>query len=295
MTGPPFETRVSMAHFILESLDEIISLLKSIDHPQRMRILTMMIDQPKTFKDLMEKTGLQKSALGNHLNILNSKNLVYKIDRGLYRLTEDGENIIQHIVQSYLEIKVREQERLERIQRLIGKYTTYGDEVMNEETKKTTDLDVRIITLEPMRVASVRAIGKSPENDAWAKMQSWADEKGLLDNLEKHPVFGFNNPDPSPDKEEYGYEFWIKIDSEIQPEGDINVKDFKGGLYAVTTTRLIIDPESNIIPAWKKLATWVKKSSKYDFGAHQWLEKALNPRASPENLVLDLYCPIKEA
>ncbi|MFX1286480.1 MAG: effector binding domain-containing protein [Promethearchaeota archaeon] len=294
MTDPPFETRANMEQFLLESLNEIISLLKSIDHPQRMRILTMLIDQPKTFKYLMKKTGLQKSALSNHLSILSNKNLIQKIDRGQYRLTEDGEDIIQHIAQGYLEMKVREQERLEIIQRLIGKYTTYGDEVMNDEPKIATDLDVRIATLEPMRVASVRVISKSPENDAWEKMRSWANEKGLLDDHEKYPVFGFNNPDPSPDKAEYGYEFWIKIDSEIQPEGDINVKEFKGGLYAVTTTRLIIDPELNIIPAWKKLATWVKKSSKYDFGAHQFLEKPLNPKASPEDLALDLYCPIKE-
>lgn len=297
MTDPPFDSRASMEQFVLESLDEIIILLKSIDHPQRMRILALMIDKPKTFKDLMGNTGLQKSALGNHLNILNNKNLIQKLNRGLYRLTEDGEAILHHIAQSFLEIKVREQEKLEKIRRLIGRYTTYGDEVMNEKTteqKVKTDLDVLIITLEPMRVASVQAISKSPEGEAWGKMQAWAEEHGLLDNIEKHPVFGFNNPDPSPDKEEYGYEFWIKIGSEIQSEGDIKVKEFKGGLYAVTTTRLIVDPETNIIPAWKKLAEWVKKSSEYEFGAHQWLEKALNPRAPPEELVLDLYCPIKE-
>lgn len=297
MIDPPFDSRVSMEQFVLESLDEIITLLKTIDHPQRMRILALMIDKPIMFKDLIEKTGLQKSALGNHLQILSSKNLIQKIDRGLYRLTEDGEVLFQHVAQSYLEIKVREQERLEKIRRLIGKYTTYGDEVMNEKTSELdmkSDFDVRIITLEPMRVASVRAIGKTPENDAWAKMQSWAEERGLLDNIEKHPVFGFNNPDPSPDKEEYGYEFWIKIGPEIQSEGEIEVKEFKGGMYAVTTTRLIVDPETNIIPAWKKLAEWVKKADKYDYGVHICLEKAINPRASPEDLVLDLYCPIKE-
>ncbi|MHA2247873.1 MAG: GyrI-like domain-containing protein [Candidatus Hodarchaeales archaeon] len=294
MAEPPFGSRVSMEQFVLESLDEIITLLKTIDHPQRMRILASMIDKPMTFKNLIEETSLQKSALGNHLNILSNNNLIHKIDRGLYRLTDDGEAIFQHIAQGFLEIKVREQERLERIRRLIGKYTNIGDEVMNKETKIKTDLDVRIVTLEPMRVASVQAISKSPEHEAWEKIQSWADDKKLLDNIEKHPVFGFNNPDPSPDKEEYGYEFWIKVDTEVQSDGDIKEKEFKGGLYAVTTTRLIVDPESSVIPAWKKLAEWVKKSKEYEFGNHQWLEKALNPRALPEDLILDLYCPIKE-
>lgn len=294
MVEPPFDSRVSMVQFLLESLDEIMILLKTIDHPQRMRILTLMIDKPMMFKDLMEGTGLQKSALGNHLNILSRNNLIQKIDRGLYRLTDDGEDIVHHIAQSYLEIKLREQERLERIRSLIGKYTTYGDEVMNEEPKIQIDLDVRITTLEPMRVASIHEISKSPEDDAWNKMRSWAEKHGFLDDLKKHPVFGFNNPDPSPDKEEYGYEFWLKIDTNFQPEEDIKVKEFKGGLYAVTTTRLITDPEADIIPAWPKLIEWVKKSSKYDFGTHQFLEKAIDPNVPPEELVLDLYCPIKE-
>lgn len=293
MTDPPFDSRGNMQQFVLESLDEIITLLKTIDHPQRLRILALMMDTPMTFKELMEKCCIQKSALGNHINILSSQNLLQKIDRGLYRPTDDGEAFFQHIAQSFLEIKLREQERLERIRRLIGKYTTHGDKDMNEDTVKI-DLDVRILTLEPMRIASVRVLSKTPENDAWEKMQTWAGKHGLLDSIEKHPVFGFNNPEPSPDKEEYGYEFWIKVGSEIQPEGDIKIKEFKGGLYAVTTTRLIVDPELNIIPAWKKLAEWVKKSPKYDYGSHQWLEKLLNPSAVPEDLVLDLYCPVKE-
>ncbi|MFX1507255.1 MAG: GyrI-like domain-containing protein [Promethearchaeota archaeon] len=294
MTDPPFDSRVNMEQFVLESLDEIITLLKTIDHPQRLRILTLMTDTPRTFKELMEYTNLQKSALGNHLNILSSENLIQKIDRGLYRVTDDGEALFQHIAQSFLEIKLREQERLERIRRLIGKYTTYGDEGMNDETKVKIDLDVRIVTLEPMRVASVQAISKSPEHEAWVEMQTWANKQGLLDDIKKHPVFGFNNPDPSPDKEEYGYEFWIKIPPEIQPEGNIKVREFKGGLYAVTTTRLIIDPEVDVIPAWKKLAEWVEKSKTYEFGSHQLLEKQINPNSPPEELILDLYCPIKE-
>ena len=99
MTDPPFDSRGNMEQFVLESLDEIIALLKTIDHPQRLRILALMVEVPITFKELMEKTGLQKSALGNHLNILNSQNMIQKIDRGLYRLTDDGEAIFQHVAQ----------------------------------------------------------------------------------------------------------------------------------------------------------------------------------------------------
>jgi DNA gyrase inhibitor GyrI/DNA-binding transcriptional ArsR family regulator len=294
MSKPPFESRKAMERFVLESLDDIVSLLRVLDHPQRMRILAAMLSESKTFQELTEFTGLQKSALGNHLSVLQDKNLIEKMDRGLYKMSVDGESLFEHIAQSYLESKVREQERLAKIQRLIGKYTVLGENEMTEEKKITTDLDVRIVRLDPMRVASYRALGKeigSPEHKAMKAISGWAEEKGYFDNLEEHPVFGFNNPDPSPEREEYGYEFWVKVGSGVKPEGDIEVKEFSGGLYAVTTTRLIV--EDDIIPAWKKLAEWVK-SSKYEFSKHQWLEKHLNPRAKPEDIILDLYCPIKE-
>jgi len=74
-----------------------------------------------------------------------------------------------------------------------------------------TGLDVRIEELEPMRVASVRAVSESPEHDAWEKLESWADAKGYLGNVEEHPIFGFNNPNPSPDRKDYGYEFWLRV------------------------------------------------------------------------------------
>lgn len=162
-----------------------------------------------------------------------------------------------------------------------------------------TDLEVRIVRLEAMRVASIRAISESPERDAWEKMRAWAEPKGLLDDVEKHPVFGFNNPSPSPDRKEYGYEFWLRVDPDIDPEGEIEVKNFTGGLYAVTTCKLKEELSSEffcsegILEPWKKLYDWVK-SSKYRYGNHQGLEKAHEPGASEENLILDLYCPIEE-
>ena len=288
MTEQPFESRIALERFVLESLEDMVSLLKVLDHPQRLKILTLMLNKECSFNSLQEGTSLQKSALGNHLAILIERNLIEKIERGEYRLTEDAIGLITSLAQSYLQIKVREQERLLRIQRLIGKYTVYGDEPNLKD-----ELDVRIKTLPPMRVASVKAISKSPEGEAWAKMKPWVENMGLLDNTEEHPVFGFNNPDPSPDKEEYGYEFWIKIGPEMVPPSEFKVKEINSGLYAVITTRLIITDE-NIIPAWKRLAEWVKNNKKYDFGSHQWLERHLNPRASIDELILDLYCPIKK-
>ena len=76
-------------------------------------------------------------------------------------------------------------------------------------------------------------------------------------------------------------------------DADISTLEYSGGLYAVTNTRLF-PVEDDIIPAWKKLAEWVKNSKEYDFDHRPMLEKHLNPKATLENLILELYCPIKE-
>src|SRR5574341_504661 len=61
-------------------------------------------------------------------------------------------------------------------------------------------MKVNIVKLAPMRIASIRALSETPERDAWEKLRAWANPKGLLDDSDKHPVFGFNNPSPSMDR-----------------------------------------------------------------------------------------------
>ena len=144
-----------------------------------------------------------------------------------------------------------------------------------------------------MRVASVRKVSLTPERDAWKQLRAWATSKGLLAEVEKHPVFGFNNPSPSPNRKEYGYELWIRVDSATKPEGEIEVRDFDGGLYAVTTCKLKGDPKGNVLEVWQALFEWVK-SSKYKWRHVHELERAIDPLAAEDDLVLDLYLPIEE-
>src|SRR5512136_1885712 len=97
-----------------------------------------------------------------------------------------------------------------------------------------SQLDVRTVKLEPMRVASAYGFGPEPEGIASSKLNAWAKPKGLLGDQEHHPTFGFNNPNPSPSSPNYGYELWMQVGPDAQPEGDITIKNFPGGLYAVT-------------------------------------------------------------
>jgi DNA gyrase inhibitor GyrI len=154
-----------------------------------------------------------------------------------------------------------------------------------------SELEVRIVHLEPMRVAYALGFGSSPEPIAWGKILDFGKAKGLLEDLDKVRFFGFNNPDPSPGTPNYGYEQWMMVGEEIEPEGDVGIKDFPGGLYAVTRFKDL----NKIGQVWKMLVVW-QEDSKYKHGNHQWLEEQLSPPDTPnfEDLVFDLYLPIAE-
>jgi AraC family transcriptional regulator len=151
-----------------------------------------------------------------------------------------------------------------------------------------TDLDVRIVELEPMRVASAYGFGQSPEGMAWDKMQAWAREKGLISKPYRN--FGFNNPNPSPASPNYGYEIWIAVGPDVEPDGDIRILEFSGGLYAVARCEGL----ENIGDVWNALVTW-REDSQYKKAHHQWLEELLTDLdVPPEEYVFNLYLPIAE-
>ena len=52
-----------------------------------------------------------------------------------------------------------------------------------------SELNVRIVKLGPLRVASVLGYGKEPEDIAWKKLAAFAQAHGLFENLDQHRVF----------------------------------------------------------------------------------------------------------
>lgn len=151
-------------------------------------------------------------------------------------------------------------------------------------------MDVRIVELDPMRVASVLAYDNEPEMKAWAKMLSWAQAHHLMEK--PHRAFGFNNPSPTPGSPNYGYEVWMTVDSDVQTDDTVKIVDFTGGRYAVTRCVGV----SNIFNTWQELLMWVENSP-HRQAEHQWLEEHIKvgPNVSPDDYVLDLYLPIKAA
>jgi len=82
---------------LLNSFDEITALLTAIGHPNRFKILILLLKGPLTFQALLKEMNLKKSALANHLTHLKDRTLVEKIQHGTYKITDDGRNYVQTI------------------------------------------------------------------------------------------------------------------------------------------------------------------------------------------------------
>lgn len=261
---------------------EITKILSALANEKRMQVLTALLDGTKTFSKLQDTTELGKTALSHHLNILVNSGIIQQVSRGNYELSEDGYNTLSAMGDVYVaSIWKRESETSKRADLIRLAHSKRREHEMNE-------LEVRIVELEPMRVASFRAISESPENDAFQKLYTWTQSKGLLNDLKKHPVYGFDNPSPTNGKKTYGYEFWIKVDDDFE-EAKVKTKDVPAARYVVTTCYDLKD----IGETWKRLDEWVSANG-YEMSEAQCLEKAHDPEASEDDLVLDLYQPIIE-
>jgi DNA gyrase inhibitor GyrI len=154
-----------------------------------------------------------------------------------------------------------------------------------------SQINVRIVKLEPIRVASAYGFGPSPEMLAHKSMVGFLTEQGLLDGygtIYRH--FGFNNPSPSLGSPNYGYEIWVNVPDDIQPAGDIRIQHFGGGLYAVTRFKNL----EKITPTWEALVHW-RERSPYQPATHQWLENLINPlEPDPSKYIFELYLPVAQ-
>ena len=153
-------------------------------------------------------------------------------------------------------------------------------------------LEVRIVMLDALRVASFLGFGAEPEMQAWAKLEAWAKPKGFFEQPEKHRIFGFNNPDLMPGSPNYGYEYWMEVGPQVEAEGEMEIKQVPGNLYAVSRCEVTGEAGEQIPGAWKRLVEW-REASAYRPANHQWLEEHVETGMISEGMfTLDLYLPV---
>ena len=114
------------------------------------------------------------------------------------------------------------------------------------------NIAVRLVDLHPMHVVAANGYGQYPETEAWDLILDFTKQRRIDPWDRRHRFFGFNNPDPSPETPEYGYEQWMTIDTGTAVEDPLHVRDFTGGRYATVH----IHGLDSIGDAWQHLVGW---------------------------------------
>lgn len=127
---------------------------------------------------------------------------------------------------------------------------------LNKATKKLEVLKrVRIIHLPPCTVAASHYIGENPEENAGKQLEKFIKESRLYLVKPDARVFGFNHPNPSKDRANYGYEIWVTIAADMDVPEYLEKKHFNGGLYAAHMITL------GNFHEWEWLDNWVNNDN----------------------------------
>jgi DNA gyrase inhibitor GyrI len=125
----------------------------------------------------------------------------------------------------------------------------------NETLNKLND--VRILHLPPCTVAASHFIGPDPELNSGNGLMDFIKKVNLYKIKPDARVFGFNHPNPSQNRPDYGYEFWVTIPDELDVPAPLGKKHFEGGLYAAHCIKM------GDFHEWEWLCKWAERNSEY--------------------------------
>ena len=145
--------------------------------------------------------------------------------------------------------------------------------------------DIRVVQLEPLRLATLVGTGLTPELNGWQMLLRWAQEHGCLDAKPAPRFFGY---DVWRAKDAHDYRVLMTVSENCCRDSQIDVITLPGGIYAVHR----VHGTRSIPGAWQQLDDWLNDSS-YQLGQHQWLEEHIRFIDLPEqDFLLDLYLPL---
>jgi len=160
---------------------------------------------------------------------------------------------------------------------------------------------IKIVRLPVIRAISFNSQSKNPRKDAQKQLLEFLTGNPISNNPTYFQVFGRNNPMSINHPGERGYEFLLTIPDEFIVESNIPVTFISPQLYAVVTSKGVIQIRDN----WNNLIDRIKDSKEFTFNYPQGydydrlpsleLEHHLDPYNTNEDTILvDYYFPIKE-
>jgi len=99
----------------MENIEGMAEFLKAVSHPKRIQILVLLTKQSLNFAELKLQTNLKKTSLSNNLTILIEVKLIERFERGTYRITQDGQELLNIMNGFYANAKIREDQQRNKI------------------------------------------------------------------------------------------------------------------------------------------------------------------------------------
>lgn len=155
---------------------------------------------------------------------------------------------------------------------------------------KIPDINVRIISLPPMRTAYNTAVGSAPEDEATAPVLEWLESAGLMGTAR---LFGGNvKPLPSKSSPEYGYGMCASVPEGVNIPPHLKEMRLPGGLYAM------MQSGDDIYGSWQSLMSYLSQSDEYTSDRTRLcLEEHIrndNPAGQGSQFLLNLLEPVKK-
>lgn len=153
-------------------------------------------------------------------------------------------------------------------------------------------VNVKIISLPPMRVAFIRHVGPYGEvGPVWDRLCAALGSQGLLGPDAK--ILGLSHDDPcitAPDK--LRYDACVTVGESFTPSGEIGVQVIPGGDYAVLTH---FGPYARLNDTYTRLiGEWLPRSGR-ELRSASCFEIYLNTpeNTEPEELLTDIHAPLE--
>ena len=137
------------------------------------------------------------------------------------------------------------------------KEKTIMNDLQTTDNARWKNLNVRYVMLPKATVAAFHYFGADPEDHVGAIAEAFVRDSQLYTRKPDARMFGFNAPNPSPEREHYGYEVWLTIPEDMDVPAPGVKKTMPGGLYAAHT---IDFPNFH---EWQWLLEWVENNPQY--------------------------------
>lgn len=131
------------------------------------------------------------------------------------------------------------------------------DALDRAEEVLSSNLRVRIVVLPPMTVAAYHFIGENAEEKACNVVSRFVQESKLYEVKPDSRMFGFNHPEPAPDRP-YGFEVYVTIPDDLEVPSPLVKKRMEGGIYAGIT----IDYPN--FHEWELIMRWLQDNDKWE-------------------------------